>query len=55
MSIFSILIIILICIVVYKVLSGKGVPDNSYTPFDYITGQSDTEFHEEDTEEKEHD
>ncbi len=28
-------------------LSGKGTPDNRYTPYDHITGQSSTKFHED--------
>ena len=48
--IFSIFIIFVVSFVLYRILSEKGAPDNSYTPFDYITGQTDTEFHENEKE-----
>lgn len=48
--IFSVFIILVVIFVLYRILSGKGTPDNSYTPFDYITGQTDTEFHENERE-----
>ncbi|WP_258871390.1 DUF3951 domain-containing protein [Halobacillus trueperi] len=31
----------------------KQYPDNSYTPFDYVSGQTETPFHEEEKEEQE--
>lgn len=40
-------LVILILIVVFKVLFKKKRPDVFYTPFDYITGQTDEEFYEE--------
>lgn len=36
------------CSAIYKNKTRTDKPDNSYTPFDYITGQSETEFHQED-------
>jgi len=40
--------------VAYKILVKKERPHNFYTPFDYITGQSDQEFHYQD-EHEDHD
>ena len=40
------------CLVIYKHMTSKDKPDNSYTPFDYITGQSETEFHQEEEQEE---
>jgi len=48
--IFSVFIILVVSFVLYRIFAGKGAPDNSYTPFDYITGQTDTEFHEKEKE-----
>ncbi|GAB4073054.1 hypothetical protein GCM10028778_06890 [Barrientosiimonas marina] len=45
--IFSVFVILVVSIGIYKMVSGKGTPSNSYTPFDHITGQTDTAFHEE--------
>lgn len=43
-----IILITLILVVVFKMFVKKKKPTQiSYTPFDYITGQSDEEFHEE--------
>lgn len=50
--IFSVFIFLIITIIVYKMLSGKGTPDNSYTPFDHITGHTSTEFKDEIIEEE---
>lgn len=50
--IFSVFIILIIIIIVYRMLTGKGTPDNSYTPFDHITGQTSTEFKDEIIEEE---
>ncbi|GAA0436435.1 hypothetical protein GCM10008983_11410 [Lentibacillus halophilus] len=47
---FSVLVFVVIVVVIYRMVSGKGTPDNSYTPFDHITGQADTDFHEETTD-----
>lgn len=49
--IFLLLIIILIFIVAYKILIKKEKPKNYYTPFDYIAGQTDKEFHINEEEE----
>ncbi|GGD25124.1 DUF3951 domain-containing protein [Pontibacillus salipaludis] len=46
-SLFVLITVALILIVVYKVMIKKERPDNYYTPFDHITGQSNEEFHEE--------
>jgi len=45
--IFSVFVILVVSYGIYKIISGKGAPDNSYTPFDYITSQTDTEFKKE--------
>ncbi|SNZ02847.1 Protein of unknown function [Terribacillus aidingensis] len=44
---FSFGIILLIGLSLYKLLCLQAVPDNSYTPFDYITSVTQDEFHEE--------
>lgn len=49
----TVVLFILIGIVLYKVLIKKERPTSSYTPFDYITGQTDKEFHHELDEERE--
>ncbi|UOR13400.1 DUF3951 domain-containing protein [Halobacillus amylolyticus] len=43
----GIAVFVLITIVAYKIFIKKERVDSSYTPFDYITGQTDKEFHEE--------
>jgi hypothetical protein len=55
--IFSLFVIVIVSLSVYKLISGKKPPDNSYTPFDHITGQTDTAFHEDkqDTEQEKKD
>lgn len=40
-------IIGLLGIIVVKMIKNKQLPDSRYTPFDYITGQSNVQFHEE--------
>lgn len=50
---FSGCIILLIGIVAIKVITKKKLPDSNYTPFDYITAQSNNEFHEEKEEKEE--
>lgn len=40
-------IIGLVAYVGYKVIIKKQRPKNYYTPYDYITGQTDKEFHDE--------
>lgn len=42
----SLLIALLIGIVMYKLFIKKRSVVTAYTPFDYIAGQSDVEFHE---------
>jgi Protein of unknown function (DUF3951) len=42
--------VILILLVAYRVLIKKKNPSNYYTPFDHITGQSVSEFQEENIE-----
>ncbi|MFD2681742.1 DUF3951 domain-containing protein [Bacillus seohaeanensis] len=54
-SFFTLAVVCLIGLVVYKIIKNKTFPDNYYTPFDYITTQVPTEFHEEKEEEKEKD
>ncbi|SDC40828.1 Protein of unknown function [Terribacillus halophilus] len=44
---FSFGVMLLLGISFYKLIRYKAVPDNSYTPFDYITSASRDEFHEE--------
>lgn len=41
------ILFVLICILLYKVLCRKGRPTSFYRPFDYITGQTEQEFHDE--------
>ena len=43
----------LIVLVVYRMVFKKSIPDNLYTPFDYITSQTTVEFHEEKEEKEE--
>ncbi|MFS1512738.1 DUF3951 domain-containing protein [Chengkuizengella sp. SCS-71B] len=40
-------ITLLIGYIVVRTFLKKEIPDNPYTPFDYITGQSDVEFRDE--------
>ncbi|PAF19188.1 hypothetical protein CHH51_03935 [Terribacillus saccharophilus] len=44
---FSIGVTLLLGISIYKLIRYKAVPDNSYTPLDYITSVSQDKFHEE--------
>lgn len=39
----------LIIYIAYKVFVKKEHPKNYYTPYDFITGQTDKEFHEEES------
>lgn len=50
MTIVGVAVFILIIVVAYKMFVKKQSIDssNAYTPFDYITGQTSHEFHEED-------
>ncbi len=41
--------------VVIKMIKNREIPDSLYTPFDYITGQTTVEFHEEKEVTKEED
>ncbi|KGX92534.1 hypothetical protein N781_14425 [Pontibacillus halophilus JSM 076056 = DSM 19796] len=43
-------VVLLILVVAFKIFFKKERPSNFYTPFDYITGQTDQEFHEEQEE-----
>lgn len=45
------LMIGLILYIAYNILIKKKRPKNYYTPYDYIVGQTDKEFHDEDLEE----
>ncbi|WP_430788005.1 DUF3951 domain-containing protein [Virgibacillus flavescens] len=53
-AVFILIIVLLIIFIAFKIFIKKERPDNSYTPFDYITGQTGDEFYEE-QEEKEED
>ena len=44
---FAALLLFILGFTVTKIIVTKKLPDNLYTPFDYITGQTDVEFHEE--------
>ncbi|MFP7493048.1 DUF3951 domain-containing protein [Terribacillus saccharophilus] len=44
---FSVGVILLLCLSIYKLVRHKAVPDNRYTPLDYIVSVSQDEFHEE--------
>ncbi|MEC3885305.1 DUF3951 domain-containing protein [Halobacillus sp. HZG1] len=50
---FSCLIVAVVLRTGYRMFVKKQYPDNSYTPFDYVSGQTETPFHEEDREEEE--
>ncbi|MCJ8012423.1 DUF3951 domain-containing protein [Paenibacillus sp. KQZ6P-2] len=50
---FTVILIALIGIIAFKIVKKKQLPDCYYTPFDYITGQTTVEFHEEKEEEEE--
>lgn len=52
-AIFILVIVLLILFIAFKIFIKKERPDNSYTPFDYITGQTGEEFHEEQEEREE--
>ncbi len=40
-------IVLLLGIIIVKLIKNKQLPDSRYTPFDFITGQTNVEFHEE--------
>lgn len=44
---FTLLIVVLVITVVCKMIWKKELPSHTYTPFDYIAGQTVEEFHEE--------
>ncbi|WP_062049836.1 DUF3951 domain-containing protein [Bacillus sp. JCM 19034] len=44
---FIIFLLYVISHISYKMIKNKSLPDNNYTPFDYITSQSPVELHEE--------
>lgn len=46
-----VLMIGLILYIAFKVFVKKKRPKNYYTPYDYIVGQTDKEFHEDKLEE----
>ncbi|WNS78212.1 DUF3951 domain-containing protein [Domibacillus sp. DTU_2020_1001157_1_SI_ALB_TIR_016] len=45
--IFTLLIVALVITVVFKMIWKKELPSHTYTPFDYIAGQTIEEFHDE--------
>lgn len=48
-----IVMLAMICLIVfiaYKVIIKKERPKNYYTPYDYIVGQTDKEFHDDQLE-----
>lgn len=56
LAIFIIAIIMgLIIYIAYKVFIKKERPKNQYTPYDYIIGQTDKEFHDGELEEESED
>ncbi|MFE5319974.1 DUF3951 domain-containing protein [Paenibacillus sp. NPDC056579] len=48
-------ILVLLGIISAKIISGKGIPNSDYTPFDQITGHATVAFHEEKQEKEEDD
>ncbi|GIN86230.1 hypothetical protein J6TS2_26160 [Heyndrickxia sporothermodurans] len=52
---FSLLLVSLIGIIVFKMIKKKSMPESNYTPFDYITAQTVVEFHEEKDEKEQED
>lgn len=46
-------IILLVVIIAIKIVRQKQLPNSYYTPFDYITGNSPVEFHEQKIEKEE--
>ncbi|MEJ8543978.1 DUF3951 domain-containing protein [Brevibacillus borstelensis] len=51
---FTLLILASLGIVGYKAFVRKQSITHSYTPFDYMAGQTNVEFHEEKEEKEEH-
>jgi hypothetical protein len=54
MIVFTLLILASLAIAGYKAFVRKQSISHSYTPFDYIAGQTNVEFHEEKEEQEEH-
>ncbi|WP_394217767.1 DUF3951 domain-containing protein [Halobacillus trueperi] len=50
---FFLLVVSVVMLTSYRMFVKKQYPDNSYTPFDYVSGQTETPFHEEEREEEE--
>ncbi|MCR8641876.1 DUF3951 domain-containing protein [Paenibacillus sp. N1-5-1-14] len=48
-------ILALLLIISIKIVKGKKLPESNYTPFDYITGQTTVEFHEQKEAKEEND
>jgi Protein of unknown function (DUF3951) len=48
-------LLLLLGIIITKMIKGKQIPNSNYTPFDYITGQTPVEFHEEKEDKEEQD
>lgn len=48
-------IFVLLGIIVIKMFAGHKLPDNHYTPFDQIMGQTSIEFHEQKVEQENED
>lgn len=48
-------LLLLLGIIVGKMIKGKQLPNSNYTPFDYITGQTSNEFHEQKEDKEEQD
>lgn len=44
---FTVMIVFVLGLIILKIVKNRMLPNNSYTPFDYITAQSTVEFHEE--------
>ncbi|CAM5784995.1 DUF3951 domain-containing protein [Brevibacillus borstelensis] len=54
MIVFTLLILASLAIAGYKAFVRKQSITHNYTPFDYIAGQTNVEFHEEKEEKEEH-
>ena len=53
MSCILLLIIVPVIMITVKTIRKRKLPSNYYTPFDYISAQTNAEFHEEKEETKE--
>lgn len=49
---FTLLQIVLLGVIAFKIIKKKQLPDSYFTPFDYITSQTTVEYHEEEEEEE---